>query len=99
MKKEELLQLVKQLIKEEIQKSEVLLETPKTLKIEKLIDTGGWSYVEIAWVNDEGFQAAQDEILDHNKQFYRIDEVFFFDPSLIASSINKLRSKIRMKKF
>ena len=67
--------------------------------VDQVRDTGGWSYVEIAWVNDEGFQAAQDEILDHNKQFYRIDEVFFFDPSLIASSINKLRSKIRMKKF
>ena len=67
--------------------------------VDQVRDTGGWSYVEIAWVNDEGFQAAQDEILDHNKQFYRIDEVFFFDPSLIASSINKFRSKIRMKKF
>lgn len=39
MKKEDLLQLVKQLIKEEIQKSEVLLETPRTLKIEKLIES------------------------------------------------------------
>jgi hypothetical protein len=39
MKKEDLLRLVKQLIKEEIHKSEVLLETPRTLKIEKLIES------------------------------------------------------------
>jgi hypothetical protein len=67
--------------------------------VDQIKNARGWSYVEVAWINDEEFQAVQDDNLDHNKVFYRIDEVFFFDPSLIASSLNKLRSKIRMKKF
>jgi hypothetical protein len=38
MKKHELLELIRELIKEEIEKSETLLSTPKTLRVEKLIE-------------------------------------------------------------
>jgi hypothetical protein len=67
--------------------------------VDQMRHANGWSYVEVAWVDDHVFLSTEEDASKLTKRFYRIDEVFFFDPSLVASSVNKLRSKIRMNKF
>jgi len=59
---------------------------------------GGWTWCEVDWANDERYQQAIDSrnritSKDHNKIFYRVDELKQFDLNKTLQTLLKLQNK------
>ena len=58
----------------------------------------GWTWCEIDWIDDEKYQEAisyrnQLSKQDHNKPFYRVDELTQFDLNKTLQTLLKLQKK------
>tara|TARA_R110000796_G_scaffold65503_2_gene151296 strand:+ start:4149 stop:4397 length:249 start_codon:yes stop_codon:yes gene_type:complete len=54
-----------------------------------------WSFVKVAWINDEAFEQDRRRVIelrgyDKYSDWYRIDKISFFDKDDLINTINKL---------